>query len=81
MELTAWVRRPGDWRAVEVPEVPGLVTRARHVYEVVDAVAAAYKRLTGTLPKPFLVGLEVDYGSSWLHRPPGPVQSKWKEMW
>ncbi|MFD1210736.1 hypothetical protein ACFQ36_01605 [Arthrobacter sp. GCM10027362] len=81
MELTAHVHRSGDWWAVEVPEVPGLVTRARHVCEVVDAVAAEYERLTGALPEPFLVALEVDYGNSWLHRPPWPVRSRWKEMW
>lgn len=79
MELTAWVWRSGDWWTVEVPTVPGLVTRARHVYEVVDAVAAEYKLLTGELPEPFLVALEVDYGSSWLHRQPWPVQSRWRK--
>ena len=81
MELTAWVWRSGDWWAVEVPMVPGLVTRARHVYDVVDAVAGEYKLLTGELPESFLVALEVDYGSSWMHRPPWPVRSRWNEVW
>ncbi|TDK23510.1 hypothetical protein E2F48_16090 [Arthrobacter crusticola] len=81
MELIARVWRAGDSWAVEVTEVPGLVTRARHVHEVVDVVATAYEQLTGALPEPFLVALEVDYGDAWLHRSPWPVRSKWKDMW
>lgn len=81
MELTAQVRKSGDLWAVEVPEVPGLVIRARRLNDVVDAVAEEYVQLNGSLPKPFLVALEVDCGSWRLHRPPWPVRSKWKEMW
>lgn len=41
MDITAQVRRSGDWWAIEVPEVPGLFTQARRLEQVVDTVRGA----------------------------------------
>ncbi|WVX89134.1 HicB-like antitoxin [Gordonia phage Hibiscus] len=41
MDITAQVRRSGDWWAIEVPEVPGLFTQARRLDQVVDTVRGA----------------------------------------
>ncbi len=69
MELTAWMWTSADWWTIEVPTVPGPVTRAGRVYEVVDGITAEYRILTNELPEPFLMGLGVPYGSSgWTWR-------------
>ncbi|MCG2624374.1 hypothetical protein LVY72_21000 [Arthrobacter sp. I2-34] len=62
MELTAFPHRSGDSWVVDVPEVPGLTTRAQRINGIVDAVAEEYERLTGGLPDRFLVAPE----NSWM---------------
>ncbi len=41
MKVTANVTRSGGWWAVEVPEVPGLLTQAKRLDQVADMVADA----------------------------------------
>lgn len=79
MNLTAWMWRSGESWTFEVPKVPGLLTRAGRVYELVHGVATEYRILTGELPEFFLMALEVPSGSSWL-RAPWPVRNTWREL-
>lgn len=46
MKLTANAFRSGRWWAVEVPEIPGLVTQARTLAEVPAMVLDAASALT-----------------------------------
>lgn len=81
MELTARVHKSGDWWIADVPEVPGLSVRIRRLNEIVDALAAEYEILCGSMPEDFLVALKVK-GESWrMYRPHWPVKSKWKGAW
>lgn len=81
MELTARVEKSGDCWIAEVSDVPGLSARTQRLNEVVDALAAEYEIVCGTVPEPFLVALKV-HGESWrMYRPHWPVRSKWKDAW
>jgi len=46
MKLTAECQRSGGWWAVEVPEIPGLLTQARHLDQVASMVRDAAALLT-----------------------------------
>ncbi len=47
MRVDAYVTRDGDWLAVRVPAVPGLLTQARQLSEVPAMVRDAARLLTG----------------------------------
>lgn len=47
LPVTAVATRSGDWWAVEVPEIPGLLTQARRLEQVPEMVADAAKPFTG----------------------------------
>ena len=81
MELTAWVKKSGDWWIADVPDLPGLFARTCRLNDIVDALAADYEHHHGLLPEPFLVALKVDAESWRMYRPHWPVESRWNEAW
>lgn len=64
MNVTATVRRSGDWWAIEVPEVAGVFTQAKRLEQVpamaADAVAVAVAVMLDIDPDQVNVTMDID---------------------